>query len=291
MLVIATEEAHKMAWKNRLRLTDMLEGLVQQQVAGGGGNSPMPSTSSTIPFRSATKSLHLSPNDVNVTFVEPDDLFRPVQDEMAQAMLDKNAQLQPSDGNLEQELCLLEDQVDNLLQEENRFAEDGDHVDVNESNYDRYHARVSQMEQVTKDAYALTSPTNIPWLWRFRIALDASTDNMPHELSQAPPVVLLVATTAEGDDVGGAGGPVETLQHLANNSHYLPLPYHNGLLDLTALRQHAWVLHDNVDGPSQFTNENTLRQALQKSFGFSSAILRINSICKSDIRREMGGSW
>jgi len=277
-----------MAWKNGLRLCDLLEGLVQQQQQQ---QQPGSGVSATHPFRSATKSLQIAVQDVQLQFVEPDDLFTPRTDGDSQSMLQQYAALQPQDGNIAQELELLEDQIDNLLQQEDGRANGGGDDGNRHYNTVGIEERRQHFEQVAKDAFALTSPTNIPWLRRFRLALDSTTDQLPHCLLQAPPVVLLVATTSEN-----SMSVLETVQNLAS-THYLPVGYHNGLLDASLARQHVWVLHDNIDGPSSDQwNESQLRQQLQSSFGASSsAIIRVNSLSRETAqqlaREENSDLW
>lgn len=127
------------------------------------------------------------------------------------------------------------------------------------------------LEQVIKDAYELTSPLNLPWLLRYRYALDASTDTLPHDLIQCPPLVLLVCTTEEVES------PIQVLQELYNAPHVLPEAFKNGLLDPASMRQEVLVLHDNVEGPTQF-NDNSLRSTLQAQFGPQAHVLRINNV-------------
>ncbi|CAB9513824.1 trafficking protein particle complex [Seminavis robusta] len=254
VLVLGTESAHKLAWKNQLRLVDLLEGLAR--------TLPEYSTRQIPPFRSIFKSLSLSWKDVPLTFVTPEQLAQPMNYETAQEILQQQAQLQQADGNLTDELNLLEDQVDTLLQDA-----------PNQNCYDYmsdYEERVKQQKQVVKDAYALTSPLNIPWLLRYRHAIDASTDQMPHDLIACPPICLLICTTQEVNPL------VDCLRELGSR-HYLPPCFSNGLYDPKAMRQEALVLHDTVDGPRDW-DEAGLRSSLQRHFGPNASIVRINGI-------------
>jgi hypothetical protein len=253
ILIIASEASHHVAWKNGVTLPALLTGLV-------GGTT---AAHTLPPFRSVTRALPLQWEHVTqVEFVTQ--VATPLADEAAVTALHAGAALQPADGNLEQELNLLEDQVDNLLPDERN---------VDNSNLMDWHeARQGQLEQVTKDAFGLTSPLTIPWLWRYRLALDASTDGLPHDLLACPPLCLLVCTTQEATD------PIEVLRNL-ESPHYLPPQFANGLWDARYLRKEVLVLHDNVEGPSTL-DEALLMRSLRTNFGASSTILRINSISR-----------
>lgn len=110
VLVLGTESAHKLAWKNRLRLVDLLQGLAR--------TLPDYTNRQIPPFRSIAKFLSLQWKDVPLTFVTPEQLAQPMSHETAQELLQQQAQLRDTDGlNLTQELDLLEDQVDALLQD------------------------------------------------------------------------------------------------------------------------------------------------------------------------------
>ena len=132
-----------------------------------------------------------------------------------------------------------------------------------------------RQEQVHKDAFQLTSPLNIPWLRRYRLAADECTDHLQHELFACPAVILSVCTTTE--DVN----PLETLQALRAEqqrySNVLPVQFRNGLYDPAAVRHEVLVLHDNVAGPQQW-DESALRGQLVRTFGAASTVLRLNSL-------------
>jgi hypothetical protein len=241
-LVIATEAANHLAWKNSLRLTDLFQGIVRDMPLQQGSSHSPPT-----PFRSVHKSLF--PTHVRVRFVEPSQMD-PLSYQQAHDLLSDNAKIQDADGNVAQDLVLLEDRVDDLLQDRSS----------NET-----------LAEATKDAFALTSPLDIPWLVRYRLALDKSTDALPHDLINCPPLVLLVCTTQEIEP------PLEVLQELYNSPHVLPDAFKNGLYDPQAMRHEVLVLHDNNDGPSG-VDDSALRQALQAQFGPNSAMLRINSV-------------
>lgn len=242
ILVISTESAQQVAWKNGLQLVDLFQGMVQEVQFG----TLLP------PFRSIHKSLTLT--ELPVEFVDPAQLT-PLTYSGSHSLLQEHALLQESDGNVAQELVLLEDRVELLLQDptESEAKED--------------------LSQVTKDAYQLTSPLDIPWLIRYRYALDASTNALPHDLIQCPPLVLLVCSTDEVES------PVEVLQELHNSPHILPDAFKNGLYDPSAMRHEVLVLHDNVEGPPNF-DDASLRSTLQSQFGPHSHVLRINNVPK-----------
>jgi len=244
-----------MAWKNQLRLVDLFQGL--------GRSLPDYAQRQIPPFRSiANKSLHLQWKDVPLRFVTPAELAVPMEPELAQDLLQQQAQLQPQDGNLAEELNLLEEQIDGLLQDPRE-----------EHSYDymsNYEMRQREQAQVVKDAFALTSPSNIPWALRYRHALDASTDQMPHDLISCPPVCLLICTTQEISPL------IECLRELGSR-HYLPHCFQNGLMDPEGMRQEALVLHDTVEGPRDW-NEAGLRSSLQRHFGPNASVVRINGI-------------
>jgi tetratricopeptide (TPR) repeat protein len=238
ILVIATENSNMLAWKNNLQLIDLFQGIVQDC---------KPPPSQMPPFRSINKSLY--PDNVLVQFVEPTHLD-PYGYAESHQMLYEHAKLQDADGNVAQELLLLEDRVDELLQDRNTDE---------------------TLEQVTKDAYHLTSPMDIPWLLRFRYALDQTTNHLSHDLIHCPPLILLVCTSDEVES------PQEVLQELHDSPHVLPECFRNGLYNPNAVRHEVLVLHDAVDGPKNF-GEQYWRQTLQNQFGPNAAVIRINSV-------------
>jgi uncharacterized membrane protein YgcG len=285
ILIIATEAANQAAWKNELLLEDLLEGLyqavgntaAQQSQSQSSQQQQQQQQSVTLaPFRSVTKSLHLDWSDINVTFCQNQTLAQAPTDIQAAKSLAAHAVLQVQDGNLEYEMELLQDQVDNLLQDNNNTSgnnnSSGSGNNSNDDPMNWYQDRQRQLEQVTKDAFALTSPLTIPWLWRYRQALDASTAGLQHDLTSCPAIVLTVCTTQESLN------PVETLKAL-QSPHYLPLAFHNGLLDPRTVRYEALVLHDNVEGPADTEwDDRAFRQQLEKTFGPGAALVRLNSI-------------
>ncbi|KAG7348164.1 ER-golgi trafficking TRAPP I complex subunit [Nitzschia inconspicua] len=238
ILVIATEAANHMAWKNSLQLVDLFQGIVHELKL---------QQNNMTPFRSINRSLF--PNEVKVRFVEPSQM-EPLSYQAAHDLLNDNAKIQSADGNVAQDLVVLEDRVDELLQERNKEE---------------------TLQAATKDAYQLTSPMDIPWMVRYRLALDASTNALPHDLINAPPLVLLVCTTNEIEP------PDQVLQELYNSPHVLPEAFKNGLYDPQGMRHEVLVLHDAVQGPSN-VDDNRLRQSLQRQFGPNAAVLRINSV-------------
>ena len=263
VLLVATEAAHHVAWKNGVRLTDLFTGLWTGSLASTN-NTTLPA------FRSISRTLPLQWEDLTVQFI---DTVVPTTANDAQAALQAAAALQPTDGNLPQELDLLEDQVDNLLQTGANVAENA---------MDWHAARQRQLEQVTKDAFGLTSPLTLPWMGRYRQALDQSTNALEHDLLACPPLVVYVCTTHEPVDV------VETLQSL-ESPHHLPAQFTHGLWDTQYLRQQFLVLHDNAEGPLQL-DEAAMLRLLHEHFGPSAAtLLRTNSISREtavDLARE-----
>ena len=132
---------------------------------------------------------------------------------------------------------------------------------------------VTNPAQTAADAaYALTSPPTIPWLLRFRNALDRTSTgtNSTHDFLACPPLVMLIAST--NDAV-----PVDALAELAN-PHFLPRPYHDGRYDPNSLRREFVMLHDNTVGPSNFAGEGLMMKEMQSRFGVGCcAVVRVNS--------------
>ena len=307
ILLVATEAAHTMAWKNNLLLSDLLTGVMHSSTQASTMTTTAASQGSSLPpFRSMTRAMTLQWSDVPVYFVESfrDWTTLSTSDLEAQSLLHTAAELQDSDGNLSHELDILEDQVDHLLmpktssssssssqQQPLNNSNDGsaDSQDGNaakntgttkEDNLDDlllnpmswHEQRQRQLDQVTRDAYSLTSPLTIPWLRRYRQALDHVTSYAPHDLMACPAICLFVCTTEED-----AGDAIETLQTL-QLPHYLPPQYHQGLWDPQSLSQHVLVLHDQVEGPRDGWDETSLRRSLTQTFGSTATLLRVNTI-------------
>ena len=245
VLIIATEEANKLAWKNGMQLSDLFQGVIEEI---------KPSLPNMTPFRSVNRSLFLK--DVRVRFVTSTQLD-PLSCSDAQEMLDNNAALRDEDGDVDQDLTLLEDRVDELLQEREKNREEN-------------------LEDVANDAFRLTSPLDsMPWLIRYRHALDRSTDGLPHDLICCPPLVLLVCTATKEIE-----RPETILQELYESNHVLPDAYKKGIYDPSTMRQEVLVLHDNNDDghDNNSLDEVGLRQLLRSRFGSNAAVLRINSV-------------
>jgi ER-Golgi trafficking TRAPP I complex 85 kDa subunit len=270
ILLVATAHAHRLAWKNGLRLSDLLQGLVQTTPTTNA--SPVTSgptaNHNTTPFRSVSRLLHIPTEQWQMLqFLEEDSLDR-MSDADAAAALQDATRLHDADGNLPQELALLEDQVDNLLSEDpvrddGAYHGDTDHVDDDE-----------HLQHVVADAHRLTSSLTIPWLRRYRQAADAATDRAAHEHFHCPALMLLVATSAE-DDV------IRTLRALQSNVHYWPKPYRDGRWDPTTIRRDVLVLHDTVEYAASHTeewDETALRTQLKMCFGATAAVVRCNSL-------------
>eukprot|EP00934_Nitzschia_sp_Nitz4_P005492 Nitzschia sp. Nitz4//scaffold304_size22322//3923//9284//NITZ4_008571-RA/size22322-snap-gene-0.0-mRNA-1//1//CDS//3329547070//5482//frame0 len=250
ILVVSTESAERLAWRNGLQLVDMFQGIAQEMHWAAN---------SIPPFRSVHKSLTLPP--LQIRFLQPSELS-PISYSDAHALLQSNAQILPQDGNVEQELVLLEDRVEELLQDPTSSEQKMD------------------LDQVAKDAYQLTSPLDIPWLIRYRQALDSTTDALPADLIQSPPLILFVCSTEEP-----TGSPISVLQELYNAPHDLPDSFRNGLLDPTRVRREVLVLHDAMHGPANLQDPataephwNQLRSSLQSQFGPHAQMLRINTV-------------
>lgn len=309
ILIIATEAANAMAYKNQLTLTDLLQGLMQQDASsnqGGGANNNNNATN-LPPLRSLGKSFTWAWSDMaqRIRFVSPETI-EPYSYSEAQDLLSEHAKLQDQDGNLEEELNLLEDQVDNLvLSTSTSYASSSwsssssGQLLLPPAPQPKPLVNV-QRDQAVKDAFALTSPPNLPWLLRYRHALEESTKCLPYDLlSSCPPLILLVASTREDEDFNtpntsesnenGGKNPagnrtpydatMACLQELYTNlSYYVPPCFQNGLCDLQMVRKEVLVLHDNQDPTSASLPEVNLRRDLQQNFGPQATLLRINSL-------------
>jgi hypothetical protein len=264
ILVISTEHANQLAWKNQLRLTDLLEGLSKDL---SDANVPLP------PFRSAHRSMLLNWQDLQIAFVSPAEFEEGLaeDDALAQAWLHEEGALQVRDGDVASDMTVLEDQIDHLLADEAQKT-DNEYDESDTHTMDMYKQRQRRLEQVTRDAFKLTSPPDMPWLVRYRRTLDATTDYLPHELFHTPPLVLLVCSSHE------ITSPLDCLRDLGSH-HYLPASCfgRNAIMDAQQLRKEVLVLHDEVDGP-QDLNEVALKQAMQRQYGSGASIVRINSV-------------
>lgn len=298
ILVISTEHANTVAWKNGLRLTDLLQGLYHdvQTSASTRKQFPLP------PFRSMQRSMLLSWEDLHLNFVTPSE-FTQTDNALASAWLDEEAALVPSDGNLHQDLSILEDQIEVLLSDDPTTTTSKEHTNTStvdahsvESHDDEetthtmdlYKSRQRRLEKVTQDAFRLTSPENIPWLARYKSTLNSTTDYLGHELCHAPLVVLLVCSSQE------ITSPVDCLRELSSR-HYLPqdsFAAKSGLLDASQVQHVAWVLHDVQEGPRNF-DETKLQPQLIRQFGNTkTAIVRLNSLSPNqEGLQESSDAW
>jgi hypothetical protein len=231
-----------MAWKNKLRLVDMLGGLAQDLSSVA---MPLP------PFRSVARSMLLHWDTLKVTFVEPSD-FTP----------DHTVDFVQNQGFGNDSDSALETMVDSMLKPI-------PNEQYPQNIMDEQLERQSRLAQVSKDAFSLTSPPDMPWLFNYRRALDTSTDYLEHELIQAPPLCLLVCSSND------FAPPVDCLRELSS-PHFLPPVFNNGMLDRTSVRAEAVVLHDVVDGGQ--LDEISLKQTLVHHFGGGACILKINSV-------------
>jgi len=187
-------------------------------------------------------------------------------------------------------MTLLEDRIDELLQQNKRKNNNTTTTTTTTTGYEEQDEQGESLDEVASEAYRLTSPLDsMPWLVRYRHALDQSTDSLPHDLINCPPLVLLVCTATKE-----ITAPENVLQEFYQSNHVLPNVYKRGLYDPSTIRQEVLVLHDNHDGANTTTtttstatatatatatpfDENRLRQLLRSRFGTNAAILRINS--------------
>lgn len=277
ILLLASEQAQQMAWKNQLHLVDLFQGLVQD-LSSVVNSLPLPPFRSVVSNSSnSTTNTTLSWNNMSIGF---HDSMIQMSPSRAQELLQQYAQLLATDGNVMEELDLLEDQVDALICDYETTITRGANGTTNnnypqqdyKSDMQKSLDRQAQLEQITKDAFALTSPPNIPWLRRFRAALDESTNWVEHDLIATPALALIVVSTQEVDD-----DILQVAKALYYSPHYLPDAYTNGTLDPASLRKEVLVLHDSVHGPTNFREDDILPQ-FKKAFGSGATILRINSI-------------
>ena len=254
ILVIATENANQIAWKNQLQLVDLFQGLAIKLDGATTTNSPVP------PLRSMNQTLHLEWNQIQLQFIDS----IPTSRHDAQPMLSQAAELHETDGDLQKELVFLQDSiVEELLS----------HQDLHENHLMDYSsARQRQLQERIQRASEITCNDAVPWMQRYRRALDHSTNGMEHNI-RAPIVVLLVATTEEPVD-----DPVETLQTL-QSPHYLPKEYSNGLFDPKLIEYKGLILHENYKEST--VNLDDLNNRLGAAFGPGSAVVKINSMSPS----------
>eukprot|EP00536_Pseudo-nitzschia_multiseries_P010236 jgi/Psemu1/67347/estExt_Genemark1.C_3050054 len=260
VLIVATEAANQMAWKNGLQLSDLFQGVMEDI---------SPCLQSMTPFRSVGRSLFL--NDVRVQFMTASQLDGPFTFEDTQAMMSECVSLRKEDGDVDQDLTLLENRIDEILQQSGTNSGTNSSCSCSDGETQPGES----LEEIAKEAYRLTSPMDsMPWLIRYRQALDRSTDVLPHDLINCPPLVLLVCTATKE-----ITNPEDVLQELYQSNHVLPNVYKRGLYDPSKVQQEVLVLHDNYDehqGSPSF-DEPRLRQLLRSRFGANSSILRINS--------------
>eukprot|EP00547_Thalassionema_nitzschioides_P005452 CAMPEP_0194202854 /NCGR_PEP_ID=MMETSP0156-20130528/2775_1 /TAXON_ID=33649 /ORGANISM="Thalassionema nitzschioides, Strain L26-B" /LENGTH=1887 /DNA_ID=CAMNT_0038928459 /DNA_START=174 /DNA_END=5837 /DNA_ORIENTATION=- len=303
ILVIATESAHRMAWKNKLRLVDLIEGLAQDLSSVSSGH-PL------APFRSLSRSMLLNwDDDLKLAFYDASNDYDNPQKEKTQELLQSHAALKASDGNLAEELDLLEGQVDQLLLQDMKTyntnssgiaassSSSGGEDEKTNSNKNQYQTlmeanrqRQQKYDQVVKDAFALTSPPNIPWLWRFRMALDESTQFLEAtgDYMSQPAVCLLVCSTHDYAASSGSGiSGLEQLDACINDlahPHNLRKRFYGGLSlcwGATALKREVVVLHDAVEGPKDdVVDLEWLELQLQQKYQ-GTKVLSINSIVPS----------
>lgn len=150
-----------------------------------------------------------------------------------------------------------------------------------DKNLKDYNGNVAEKAAADK-AFDLVSSHQMPWLLRFRSALDQITSHLPHDMLNSPTLCLFVASTSEGT---GRLSVVDCLVELVN-VHHLPNSYHNGLIDPLGLRKQFVILHDEIDGPKDFKEGPTLAE-MHKRFGSGCcAVLRINSVSPKKTQKD-----
>ena len=261
VLVIASEAAHKMAWKNNLKLVDLL-GSLSEQVALEAEN-PLP------PFRSVHRSMLLHWDSLQLEFMEPSDYARE-KDELEE-YIKEHGESSISDEDDD----VLEELVESILLEDDHDENEQDLMET------RRHARLQQASQQAFDL-TLKPDSSSPWLNQYRNALDASTDILKHDIIQAPALVLLVCTSND------FAPPIDCLRELSS-PHFLPRQFFDGIYDRSTLRAEALVLHDVVDGGNEL-NEISLKQSLVQQFGGGAAIVKMNSVMPETAARVQDGN-
>ena len=307
ILFIATARAHQMAYKNHLRLSDLFQGFVVQPQQSITTNTTITATT-TIPFRSATKLLHILMEQwqSSIQFMEEEHYVRMMRgsnttttshattndtaaaataseenddddDIRARTILQNATTLRPTDGNIQQELHVLEDTIDNLLSVSVHRGRHHDASSALEQGYTNHYTASSSTstsqdflqpeqeehvyDQVVNDAYRLTSSLHIPWLIRYRQACDSCTNILTHDQFHCPAIIVFVATTMEHYDdddnrqdrttsntaASRSSDIVATIRALQSNYHYWPVQYRNGMFDPTLVRREVLILHDNVE--------------------------------------------
>lgn len=151
----------------------------------------------------------------------------------------------------------------------------------------------SSISHGADQGFELTAPHHLPWLLRFRSILDSSTCSYQQEMIQCPPIVLLVASTNEitsTNPVLAIEGAIGCLAELSNIHHW-PIPFHNGLYDPKAVRREFLLLHDEVEGPTDFADATALRE-MQNRFGPGCCgIIRMNSVKESQRKMMEDPMW
>jgi hypothetical protein len=259
VLLIASEAAHKMAWKNNLKLVDLLSGL-SEQVAKEAEN-PLP------PFRSVHRSMLLHWDSLQLEFMEPSDYV--FEENLLEEYIKEHQDSTSEDDDI------LEELVESILLENHPEEREQDFIET------RRHARLQQASQQAFDL-TLKPDASSPWLNQYRNALDASTDMLTHEIIQAPALVLLVCTSND------FAPPIDCLRELSS-PHFLPRQFFDGIYDRSTLRAEALVLHDVVDGGNEL-NEISLKQSLVQQFGGGAAIVKMNSVMPETAARMQDAS-
>lgn len=267
ILVIATEAAHKLAWKNNLLLTDLFTSLAETCLVDDDDDHvpPLP------PFRSVHRSMLLQTKHLKIDFLEPADYAQQQQESEFQsdATTTHTTRTNLNWPNVNQENDKLEKEVRNMLELDN---------DSNNTILSQVR-RHEQLHQVSQEAFDLTSsPQHDEWLINYRAALDTACKS-----SLAPPLVLLVCSSNDFE------APVHCLRELSS-PHFLPRQFHSGEFDKTSLRAEALVLHDAVDGNTVGIDFPQLKRELNQYFGGGAAIVKMNSIMPETAARMEASS-
>ncbi len=129
VLLIASEAAHKMAWKNNLKLVDLLSGL-SEQVAKEAEN-PLP------PFRSVHRSMLLHWDSLQLEFMEPSDYV--FEENLLEEYIKEHQDSTSEDDDI------LEELVESILLENHPEEREQDFIET------RRHARLQQASQQAFD--------------------------------------------------------------------------------------------------------------------------------------------
>lgn len=273
ILVLPTDEAKAISEKNNLSLTDMLNGMANSIMremttssSGNGGGNNMPSLGKLPPIRSVNRMIHLKWDMISLQFVEKfgypnDDSSSKEKDVEWEERLKYASELWSD----EETVSSLEDTIESLLHSK-PMEKDYTTFDIDQD------AKVEEDERRRHEkGFDLLSHFRTPWYARFRNGINQQTSHQPFSMMHCPPVVLYVASSAEGID------GLEDL--LTENANLLPKEYKNGLFDPNGMREHFLIMHDEKDGPdNQQFQEVQVLQEMRNRFGPGcAAVVRVNS--------------